>query len=542
MSEGTRVIVRTLVGPPGEVTRDDFLDLEERLEGSMATSARSAMHRGDLPPTVDLNAFGGHEHTGSWRIRSDGDHTNGPPLISTGLLEVLRQPGTFGTLAVLQRVTDSAASWWREALDYGLRQWGPWRRVATGEDVSEGEARFAAALEATHEEISRVDRALTPSTIAYSEAADGRTTFVHGDPNHMIENGIASVTKLMTVWTARQHLTDAELDSLAEVAPSDMSDSPHLQPGDVLTYRDLFHAALVSSDSTAPNVLARTIGQKIAPGSASPRSVFLAEMTAEAERLGYHGAAFPMAISAAVLSARHVVDLFRRVRADDELHPIPATLSHVLQIVAGPNPRSITIGHTIDPDGPVPLPEFVAGKTGTAGGRQHVVVAWQHPDGTEHVTAILNGRDEIPSHRYHELRRVITATRSVTAEVLGAAAQPPNDTGIRDLSALVPNDQGWEPSRMPEIYVQRTGTTVFLTVEDMQRPAAGTGYRTLLTLPPGFRPAFAQYPRTWRGAMVYLRADGLLQVRDPGTSLDYVSLAFPAREDFPPAPYPGIAG
>ena len=113
---------------------------EDALAGTIDTTVRGRLYRGDLPASTNLDEFGGHGATGTWRISATDGHTGGPGVTSSGVLEVVRQPGTSGVLSVLQRVTDSAASWWREAIDYGQGQWGPWQRVATGGDLDQAVA------------------------------------------------------------------------------------------------------------------------------------------------------------------------------------------------------------------------------------------------------------------------------------------------------------------------------------------------------------------------------------------------------------------
>lgn len=367
----------------------------------VATTDDLSVARGEVPDGADLNTYRTRALSGSYSIFANRTYLNAPTIDAAGVFEVIVISGT--TYSALQRITTQTSSWWREAVDVGVNQWGLWKRVATIDDVGAG----------------GTGGELGPATIAYSESADRKTTYVHGDVDHLMEYGVGSITKMFTTWTARQYLTDAELDGTATVEAGDMSDSPHLKVGDVVTFRDLIHTAMINSDSTAPGVLARTIGAKIDPASSTPRAVFLAAMEAEAERLGYHGAKFPMAISAAQVSARHIMDLFRRYRADPQIGAIPSKKTYTVTVVGGPDPRTYDITHTIGRPSAPALPEFVAGKTGTAGGRAHVVVQWKHPDGTDHVTVILNTREATPNQRYIDLRTIINATSAETMPVLG---------------------------------------------------------------------------------------------------------------------------
>lgn len=485
----------TVASTAGSLFRQALLPLVQDAiadDEVIVNGVRNIMFRGDLPDGTDLNQFGGNDKNGSWRITSTG-HTNGPGITSSGVLEVIRQPGTNGGYAVVQRVTDATGMWFREAIDYGTFSWGAWKKVATTDDLTPARGELPAGADlntyrlaehagsysilsagtylnapsidyagvfevvtargnnysalqrittqasmwwreaidhgigqwgawkrvATTSDIAGGGDAMSPAAIAYSESADGKVTYVHGDPDVILPRGVASITKMFTVWTARKRLTTAQLDETAIVEAGDI-ESPHLKVGDVVKIRDLMTTSMVNSDSTAPVTLARFVGLKITPGASDPLAVFRAAMKEEADLLGYAGAEFPSVKSEAKVSARMVVDLFRRFRADAVTGPMGSQLTFSYS-VTGPEPRTITVFHTIDPNGAVPLPEFRAGKTGTTNGLAHLVMAWRHPDGTEHTTAILYTLEAATTQRYAYMRKVIDATSPETQEILGRA-------------------------------------------------------------------------------------------------------------------------
>ena len=276
-----------------------------------------------------------------------------------------------------------------------------------------GAVRRMEALLLSLSGIQKAPAGLRPETIAYSKSSLGKETLVHGDPDFLLQSGIASMTKLMTVWVARQWLTDGELDDTVEILAGDIHSGPRLHPGDVISYRDLIYAAMLPSDNTSPAVLGRTVGEKIRASEGTTGtglSRFREEMNLEAERLGYEGASFAGTVGDGIMSPRQIVDLFERIMADTQLLPTVTAHTHDITIVGGPDPRTFTVTHTILSSSNPPFPNFVAGKTGTYGGRGHIVAVWLHVDGSWHITVILNTDSSVSDQRYQELHRVMVAT------------------------------------------------------------------------------------------------------------------------------------
>lgn len=112
----------------------------------------------------------------------------------------------------------------------------------------------------------------------------------------------------------------------------------------------------------------------------------------------------------------------------------------------------------------------------------------------------------------------------------------PYDSGLRNIDALVATDQGWTAGTAARL--ERTGTAVDLTVQNLARESAGTGYSTVLTLPAGFRPAVEKYGRTFRGYSFTVQTSGVVRVNGPGTAVDYLSITFTDRTT-PPTTPPG---
>lgn len=181
MSEGTRVILRTMNGPPGkdgevtlerlatelepyakqsdllaEATRVDnlvqgqgtLLDLVNngRLSpGGVATAARAATTRGTLPSGTDLNTLdtlGGADEAGAWLLSGSYTYGNQPPRTpgATAVLEVVVANAYTG---IIQRVTEaSGATWARNKVSTGAGAWTTWRRMDPHVDTTVGTRVF----------------------------------------------------------------------------------------------------------------------------------------------------------------------------------------------------------------------------------------------------------------------------------------------------------------------------------------------------------------------------------------------------------------
>ncbi len=121
---------------------------------------------------------------------------------------------------------------------------------------------------------------------------------------------IASLTKLMTVWTALEH---TQLEEIIEVSPSDqinVSPSLGLIAGDKVMVKDLIQSILVGSANDAANVLGGYVSRKL-------DLPFSELMNQEAVQLGMKNSRFsnPMGFDSAVnySSARDLALLVRKL-------------------------------------------------------------------------------------------------------------------------------------------------------------------------------------------------------------------------------------
>lgn len=221
----------------------------------------------------------------------------------------------------------------------------------------------------------------------------------------------ASTLKMVTAYVARRWITDEMLNNTTTVIQSDLvgGSTANLQAGDVITYSDLFYGAMLPSGNDAAICLARSCGQLILTQTSTtgnPLARFITEMNDQAVKLGWTDHSIKDANGGSpqdLIRPSYMADLMRVIsNTDSWLTTVMGTLSHTLT-VTGPNPRSITVNHTIKPEGTVKFPEFIAGKTGTTS-VACVVMLWARPDGTKQSTALMGSTE---SARYRELRAIM---------------------------------------------------------------------------------------------------------------------------------------
>ena len=133
---------------------------------------------------------------------------------------------------------------------------------------------------------------------------------------------IASITKLMTVIVALQHLKLDDVVTVPRLATRVGEASVPLRTGETITVRELVEAALIPSANDAATTLAYAAG-----GGSVPR--FVGWMNAEAARLGLHETHFvtPHGLDRPghVSSARDVVELLRVALANPTIKRLAST-------------------------------------------------------------------------------------------------------------------------------------------------------------------------------------------------------------------------
>lgn len=234
----------------------------------------------------------------------------------------------------------------------------------------------------------------------------------------------ASTTKLMTAYTMRRRgrsdggrwISNAMLTDTVTITADDVVSTGGigLAAGDVLTYQELIYGMILPSGNDCANAIGRNVGNLIraAEGSVGDGLTrFLEEMEIAGAELGWTGHNFNDTSGnddGNQMSARQLAQLGIAVSEDETLVSICGALTHDVVISGGPSPRNIPVVHTIDPNGVVKFPEFVAGKTGTTtAAGACLILIWDHPDGTRQATAILGSDSSITVRRYIDARALM---------------------------------------------------------------------------------------------------------------------------------------
>lgn len=213
----------------------------------------------------------------------------------------------------------------------------------------------------------------------------------------------ASTIKLLTCLVARDWV-DVDLDTATL-----LQSYTFLQVGDVLTYSDLFHAALMPSNNAAAYTIGVDVGRRILgnPGASESTAMarFLVAMRDRADSLGWVGYNIVDTVGAATagrFSTRMLTGLMRHVHQTDPwLFAAAGKLAHTVTVTGG-RTTTANITHSVQQS---LLPEFRAGKTGTWAGVPHLVIAWDHPSGNTYYSALSTSTDD--AARYTDMRAIL---------------------------------------------------------------------------------------------------------------------------------------
>lgn len=237
---------------------------------------------------------------------------------------------------------------------------------------------------------------------------------------------VGSTIKLMTAILVMDWLDESDLESEVTALSSDVvnpqSDSNMgLRSGDVLSHIDLIYGLMLPSGNDAALALARIVGGIILVSEGgvptdptSNRNRFYSEMNTRAAQIGMTDTIFNDAAGIAPGGRSTAEDLAKLMLVYVE-NALLVTIAGTRQreiTISGPNARTYTVTHTINPDGEVKLPEFICGKTGTvtssipednSGGC--CVLYWGAPNGEKRVSVVLYA--DPPDQRFPDLRVMI---------------------------------------------------------------------------------------------------------------------------------------
>lgn len=325
----------------------------------------------------------------------------------------------------------------------------------------------------------------------------------------------ASITKVLSGYTARQVVGDARLDETVTVLESDVltgtGTSPQLLDGDQITWRDLFHLMMLPSHNAAARVVARAVGSELS-GGGTPIERFITAMNAHVTAWAWEGSEFfdPTGMDTRNrMSAAQAAELMLRCHDEDAF--LTATMGKLTHTVAvqGPNARNITVTHTINPSSRVALPEFLAGKTGTWAGSGSVATLVETGGTVESVVTmrvvpaenrlrdvrrILDGETSVSRSSAvveadNSVSRVLVDDASFSRSVLDDMYEPRHQDPVSvDLSEVLPDavfDSG-----SSALSIQRSGPVVEFSVAAVRFPADMTA---VAAIPDGYKPIHHAY-------------------------------------------------
>lgn len=200
---------------------------------------------------------------------------------------------------------------------------------------------------------------------------------------------VASVTKTMACLVLDRKVAD--LSQTLTVVASDVVDSAtssFVKAGDVVSYIDLMHSAMLPSDNNAATAIARGVGYLINPGAANDteaRAAFYAEMNAVGALLGMGSTTFLNAYEGTTSNATDLTKMLAHISANaPRLMTVGGQRTHVMT-VTGTAPRTYTITSTIYPPD---FPGYVFGKTGTGNNYGSLVFLWDR-DGERYASVMV---------------------------------------------------------------------------------------------------------------------------------------------------------
>lgn len=345
-------------------------------------------NRGLLARNTDLNTMYTDSFNGVYGYNKDFTYPGAPADVAIDRHSIF-EVWASGSSTALQRISNSKDVVIRELESSSPSVvWGAWRRLAFADESTAANSNITAQAAVYNRENGLQLYGKKPNSVEIA----------------------ASLTKTLALYIARQTVNDAMLDNTVTVLGADIRYSdptPTLADGDILTYRDLIYLSALPSHNGATDVLARVVGETLA-GTGDGRTKFIAKMNATATSWGWTGASFvePTGVNPGnMISPNQVTELMFRIHTDDPwLSSVGGTLTHEVSIT-GPNPRTATVAHSIDPSGTVKFPEFVAGKTGTYQGGSVAMLVQDSPAAP--LACVVVMRSQPATARYDEARLIL---------------------------------------------------------------------------------------------------------------------------------------
>lgn len=183
------------------------------------------------------------------------------------------------------------------------------------------------------------------------ELIDAETGAVRFERDADVQHAPASTAKIVTALTA---LRSARPEDVVTIQDSDVVDpavesNMGLRTGDTVTVHDLLVGLFLPSGNDAANALARFTGERLPDNGQPPLQRFIAEMNAEAARIGMTQSHFvnPSGDDAEgqVVTAHDLGVAARALLAEPALRPIVALPTAEVR-VGGPDARVISLTNT----------------------------------------------------------------------------------------------------------------------------------------------------------------------------------------------------
>jgi D-alanyl-D-alanine carboxypeptidase (penicillin-binding protein 5/6) len=222
------------------------------------------------------------------------------------------------------------------------------------------------------------------------EVIDAETGAVRFERDPAAQHAPASTAKIVTALTALRSARPEDVVTIqdADVVDPALESNMGLKTGDTVTVHDLLVGLFLPSGNDAANALARFTGERLPDDGQPPVQRFIAEMNAEAARIGMTQSHFvnPSGDDAEgqVVTAHDLGVAARALLAEPALRPIVALPAAEVR-VGGPDARVISLTNTNE----LVLTNGVYGvKTGTTDkAGQCLIVAYRQAH--ENVIAVI---------------------------------------------------------------------------------------------------------------------------------------------------------
>lgn len=274
---------------------------------------------------------------------------------------------------------------------------------------------------------------------------------------------LASVTKLLTCYLARQYVPDSILDEMIPVVPQFVPEAssrqPIVQPGELISWRDAFHASLMVSHNTLTDAIASAASLRMPGTPPQPIPRFVDMMNQLVQDWGWTDAVFttPQGRYDSLATPNQVAELLLRIYQEDPfLRGVMAAQTWDYEIVgldSEVREGTLTNFVTKERNGEMMFPELLGGKTGDTPSPTIRTIAylWRNPVTNVVTASVALNTGSTGDHRYQAMRDIISSARvkygappSWSSPTVGAMLEWDRRGGINYVAATMNyrNDSG----------------------------------------------------------------------------------------------------